>query len=102
MLIIGKTTTAPDYGNYYEMSKDKFTERLALVEDVENEWWKLWYPQCAASYLPYHSGREAMPKNSRDPLLPYRSKELVKQIVTIQCLVLLHRRGETEEIELEN
>ena len=42
------------------------------------------------------------PKHSRDPLLPYRSKELVKQIVTIQRLVLLHRPGETEEIELEN
>ena len=38
MLIIGKTTTAPDFGNHYEMSKDKFTEQLALVEDVENEW----------------------------------------------------------------
>jgi hypothetical protein len=42
------------------------------------------------------------PKHSRDPLLPYRSKELVKQIVTIQCNVLLHRPGETDEIELES
>jgi hypothetical protein len=64
ILIIGKTATAPDYGNHYEMSKDKFTERLALVEYIENECWTLWYPQCATRYLPYHSGRVAMPRDN--------------------------------------
>jgi hypothetical protein len=150
MLIIGKTTTALDFGNHYKMPRDKFTEQLALVEEVENERWKLWYPQCAAAYLPYHSAREALPRdnaqvgdicllntpakfgtrkfqigritrvmpdnngvvrtveiemrprNARETLLPYKSKVLVRQTVTIQRLVLLYRKGETDEIKCDD
>ena len=42
------------------------------------------------------------PRNTRETLLPYKSKVLVKQTVTIQRLVLLYRQGETDEIKCDD
>ena len=54
---LGKTTSAPDMSNTYEVSVDRFTERLGYIEQVEEEWWKLWYPQCAAGMIFYRRGQ---------------------------------------------
>ena len=45
---------------------------------------------------------EMMPKNTRETLLPYKSKVLMKQTITIQRLVLLYRQGETDEIKCDD
>jgi hypothetical protein len=42
------------------------------------------------------------PRNARETLLPYKSKVLVRQTVTIQRLVLLYRKGETDEIKCDD
>ena len=137
MLLLGRTSTTPlpevDYSERY----DKFSKRLAYMEQLEKEWWNLWFIQVFDNLLP-HSRRsssrvrenmqvgnicllqyknkmskgdyrlcritetfpdgkgvvrkveiEMRPRDKRDASLPYKSKTLVRQIVTIQRLVFL-------------
>ena len=35
MLLLGKTSSAPNMSNSYEVSMDRFTERLGFIEQVE-------------------------------------------------------------------
>ena len=56
MSLLGKTTSAPGMSNSYEVSMDRF----GYIEQVEEEWWKLWYPQqCAAGLIFYRIGTDA-------------------------------------------
>ena len=43
---------------------DRFNERLEYIEQVEEEWWKLWYTQCAASLIFYRGGTDAEVQDS--------------------------------------
>ena len=45
MLLLGDTSSAPNMSNSYEVSVDRFTERLGHIQHVEDEWWKMWYSQ---------------------------------------------------------
>ena len=64
MLLLGKTSSAPDMSNSYGVSVDRFTNRLGYTEQVEEEWWKLWYTQCAAGLIFYRRGTNFVPRAS--------------------------------------
>ena len=66
MLLLGKTSSAPDMSNSYGVSVDRFTNRLGYTEQVEEEWWKLWYTQCAAGLIFYRRGTNFVPRASVD------------------------------------
>ena len=43
---------------------DRFTERLGYIKQVNEEWWKLLYTQCAASLIFYRGGTHAEVQDS--------------------------------------
>ena len=136
MLLLGRTSTMPLHDVEYENS-DKYSHRVAFIEELERLWWNMWYTQCFDGLVPFQRNSDAKisanikegdicllkyqgkidkgdyrlcrvvqtmpddknlvrkvvvemrPRNSRESTLPYASKDLVKQIVTIQRLVVL-------------
>ena len=53
-MLLGKSSASPDFSPRYTLQDDKYTERLAYVEEVERAWWGIWYKQVFANLLPYH------------------------------------------------
>ena len=51
-LLLGKTSTGDLESTAIEEKEDKFTQRAALVDKLERDWWQVWYTQCFDSVFP--------------------------------------------------
>ena len=135
-LLLGRTSLQPP-SLIDSQDNDKLTKRVKFVQEVEDNWWSLWFSQIWQDLFPRHKWKlvsenlcvgdiclkgsspslgkakyvhcrvtkvfpdeanlvrtvevASRPKDSREPTLPYRSKDLFHETVPVQKLVLIVR-----------
>ena len=84
-LLLGRTST--QINNLVDVDdEDKLTRRTKFVEEVEKEWWKLWYCQVWHTLFPRNKLEDSKrkPKNRRYLLERIRCKPWKEEVCHLQ------------------
>ena len=138
LLLLGRTSTSPPSQFIETDDNSKLTVRIKLVQEIESQFWQIWFAQIWDTLFPKNRWKEVKenlqegdiclkgsiatlgkaryilcrvkktfpdenglvrtvklefrPKDSRDPTLPYVSKNLVEEKIAVQKLVLVCRK----------